>query len=159
MCADVETRLNESDSDSLRLWLRLNSCNNQVQNYIREKMRQEFNLTLPRFDLMAQLIGHKNGLKMGEISERLMVSNGNTTSIVLQLEKDGLVERLINQEDRRSTLIRLTTKGTKLYNKINKSYVQWLEDIFAIVSTVQYKRLHKDLSDLKLNISKRVNKS
>lgn len=159
MCADVETRLNESDSDSLRLWLRLNSCNNQVQNYIREKMRQEFNLTLPRFDLMAQLIGHKNGLKMGEISERLMVSNGNTTSIVLQLEKDGLVERLINQEDRRSTLIRLTTKGTKLYNKINKSYAQWLEDIFAIVSTVQYKRLHKDLSDLKLNISKRVNKS
>lgn len=159
MCADVETRLNESDSDSLRLWLRLNSCNNQVQNYIREKMRQEFNLTLPRFDLMAQLIGHKNGLKMGEISERLMVSNGNTTSIVLQLEKDDLVERLINQEDRRSTLIRLTTKGTKLYNKINKSYVQWLEDIFATVSTVQYKRLHKDLSDLKLNISKRVNTS
>lgn len=159
MCADVETRLNESDSDSLRLWLRLNSCNNQVQNYIREKMRQEFNLTLPRFDLMAQLIGHKNGLKMGEISERLMVSNGNTTSIVLQLEKDGLVERLINQEDRRSTLIRLTTKGTKLHNKINKSYVQWLEDIFATVSTAQYKRLHKDLSDLKLNISKRVNTS
>lgn len=159
MCADVETRLNESDSDSLRLWLRLNSCNNQVQNYIREKMRQEFNLTLPRFDLMAQLIGHKNGLKMGEISERLMVSNGNTTSVVLQLEKDGLVERLINQEDRRSTLIRLTAKGTKLYNKINKSYAQWLEDIFATVNTAQYKRLHKDLSDLKLNISKRVNKS
>lgn len=158
MCADVETRLNESDSDSLRLWLRLTSCSNQIQNCIREKMRQEFNLTLPRFDLMAQLIGHKNGLKMSEISERLMVSNGNTTSIVLQLEKDGLVERLINQEDRRSTLIRLTTKGTKLYNKINKSYTQWLEDIFATLSVTQYKRLHKDLNDLKLNINKRVNK-
>ncbi|MDY3331237.1 MAG: MarR family transcriptional regulator [Pelistega sp.] len=149
MTFDIEARLNDNSSDTLKLWLRLHACNNQVLNYIRERMRQQFQTTLPRFDLMAQLAGNKNGLKMGELSERLMVSNGNITTITLQLEKEELIERLINYEDRRSTFVRLTSKGTKLYNKMAKAYEQWLMEAFAQISDAQHKRIYKALSDLK----------
>lgn len=150
MTFDVEARLNNNSSDSLKLWLRLHACNNQVLNYVREKMRQQFQTTLPRFDLMAQLAGHKNGLKMGELSARLMVSNGNITTITLQLEKEELIERLLNHEDRRSTFIRLTSKGSKLYNKMAKAYEQWLVEAFAQISEAQHKKIYKSLSDLKV---------
>lgn len=150
MTFDVETRINTESSDTLKLWLRLHACNNQVLNYVREKMRQQFQTTLPRFDLMAQLAGNKNGLKMGELSERLMVSNGNITTITLQLEKEELIERILNSEDRRSTFVRLTSKGNRQYKKMANAYEQWLAEAFAQISDAQYKKIYKSLSDLKV---------
>ncbi len=149
MTFDVETRISTESSNELKLWLRLHTCNNLILNYVREKMRQQFQTTLPRFDLMAQLAGHKNGLKMGELSERLMVSNGNITTITLQLEKEELIERLVNYEDRRSTFVRLTSKGNRLYKKLDAAYEQWLKEAFTQLSETQHKKIYKSLSDLK----------
>ena len=157
MIFDVETRITEKSNQSLALWLRLQACHNLVLNYVRDKMRQQFNVTLPRYDLMAQLAGQKNGLKMGELSARLMVSNGNITTITTQLEKEELIERILSTEDRRSTFVRLTPKGTKAFNKMQKAYDAYIQEAFSQFSETNTKKLQKSLSDLKKTLSISLN--
>jgi len=89
-----------------------------VERMVRTKLREDFATTLPRFDLMAQLERNPQGLKMKELSQRLMVSGGNITTITDQLTSEGLVEREANESDRRVIRIRLTAKGRKLFAKM-----------------------------------------
>src|SRR5699024_5682504 len=103
MNIDLETRINDSSSEDLKLVLRLAAFNTLIQNELRNRLRLQFDMTAPRYDLLAQLATDSQGLKMGELSERLMVSNGNITAISLQLEKAGLISRTTNRQDRRST--------------------------------------------------------
>ena len=149
MSFDTETRVNESSSEELKLWLRLNACNNLIQNELRNVLRSQFQTTLPRYELMAQLSNAPQGLRMGELSERLMVSNGNITTITMQLEREDLIERILNREDRRSTFIRLTPKGKKLLTKMVKAYDKCLSESFAKFSEANAKKLQKSLADFK----------
>lgn len=149
---DLETRALESDNQELKLWLRLLTCSNLIENKIRSRLRVEFETTLPRFDLMAQLAQEPKGMKMGNLSERLMVSNGNITAITGQLEKEELITRIVNKEDRRSTFIKLTPKGRRQYNKIAKAQGIWLQEMFDGLSQSSHKSLYKSLADLKKRI-------
>src|SRR6185295_5445308 len=91
---DRETIARSDDHRALRIWLRLLTCTQMIERVVRSRLRGRFNTTLPRFDLMAQLARHRAGLKMNELSQLLMVTGGNVTAIVDQLEAEGLVERL-----------------------------------------------------------------
>ena len=87
--------------EALRLWLRLLTCTQLIETQVRTHLREQFDTTLPRFDLMAQLERAPDGLKMNELSRRMMVTGGNVTGITDQLERDGLVERVAVLGDRR----------------------------------------------------------
>ena len=108
---DREFIARRDDHSALRIWLRLLTCTQLIERQVRTRLREEFGTTLPRFDLMAQLERHAEGLKMNELSRLLMVTGGNVTAIVDQLEKEGLVERLDEPADRRAFRIRLTRSG------------------------------------------------
>src|SRR5437667_7273147 len=82
------------DHRALRIWLRLLTCTQLIEKQVRGRLREQFSTTLPRFDLMAQLERHREGLKMNELSRLLMVTGGNVTATVDQLAQEGLVERL-----------------------------------------------------------------
>ena len=99
---DREFIARREDHSALRIWLRLLTCTQLIERRVRSGLREEFGTTLPRFDLMAQLERHREGLKMNELSRLLMVTGGNVTAIVDQLEKEGLVERLDEPDDRRA---------------------------------------------------------
>ena len=71
---DAETRVHDDHHLSLRLWLRLLTCTNQVESHVRQNLQANFDTTLPRFDLMAQLERAPQGLKMSELSQRMMVT-------------------------------------------------------------------------------------
>jgi hypothetical protein len=75
---DVESRLTEDKHQSLKLWLRMLSCTTLIETEIRSRLRTEFGITLPRFDLMAQLDRHPEGLRMGELSKRMMVTGATS---------------------------------------------------------------------------------
>jgi DNA-binding MarR family transcriptional regulator len=107
-------------------------------------------MTAPRFDLLAQLANEPQGLKMGELSERLMVSNGNITAISLQLEKAGLINRTANRQDRRSTYIKMTAKGKKTFAKIDADYNQWIEELLSKLSVDTKQDLYNSLEEAKL---------
>ena len=110
---DLESRAAPDDHHALRLWLRMLTCCNLIEGEIRSRLRNDFDTTLPRFDLMAQLQRAPKGMKMGELSRHMMVTNGNITGITDQLEKEGLVVRTKVESDRRSSLIKLTRKARK----------------------------------------------
>lgn len=146
---DLESRVVSSDHQDIRLWLRLLSCTTFIENEIRSRLRNEFQTTLPRFDLMAQLQHESDGMKMSDLSRRLMVTNGNITGIADQLEKDGLVERTKLDTDRRSSLIKLTPKGRKLYQKISQAHESWVRTLFASLSKSSHQKLYEQLGELK----------
>src|SRR5215469_6762978 len=113
---DAETKAIERPGDhknELRLWLRLLSCTTLIENEIRRRLRDQFDITLPRFDLMAQLDKAPGGMKLGELSQRLMVSNGNITGLVDRLLAQGLLDRQPAPNDRRAQLVRLTPEGRR----------------------------------------------
>src|SRR2546425_12610836 len=110
---DPESRVHDAHHDALRLWLRLFTCAQLIERTIRVRLRREFNTTLPRFDLMAQLQRNPGGLKMGELSKRLLVTGGNVTAITDLLVAEGLVERAAIAGDRRAFAGRLTAQGRR----------------------------------------------
>src|SRR6202011_3925193 len=126
---DSETRARDDHHDSLRLWLRLLSCSTLIENHIRQRLQGEFATTLPRFDLMAQLERCPEGLKMGELSKRVMVTGVNVTGIANLLEKEGLVAPVIDSEDRRAFRVRLTTSGQRLFKRMAAAHERWIIEL------------------------------
>src|SRR5204863_9024234 len=110
---DRETIARADDHRALRIWLRLLTCTQMIERVVRSRLRERFSTTLPRFDLMAQLERHAEGLKMNELSRLLMVTGGNVTAIYDQLEKEWLVERFDEPAERRAFRIHLTRNGEK----------------------------------------------
>ena len=153
MNIDLETRINDSSSEDLRLVLRLAAFNNLIQNELRNRLRLQFDMTAPRYELLAQLSTETQGLKMGELSDRLMVSNGNITAISLQLEKAGLISRATNRQDRRSTFIKMTAKGKKIFAKMEVAYNQWVEELLNQLSKQSKEQLHQHLDEAKQAVS------
>ncbi len=147
---DLETLTGPDDHDDLRLWLRLLTCCNLIEGDIRGRLRTEYETTLPRFDLMAQLHRAPEGMKMSELSRHMMVTNGNITGITDQLEKEGLVQRNKVLTDRRSSLIKLTAKGKRTFKKMADSHEQWIQDLLSGLSEKSRKNLFEALGELKL---------
>ena len=131
---DAEFRGTGEDHQPLRLWLRLLTCTNLIETKLRNHLRLEFGCTLPRFDMLAQLESHPQGLSMGELSQLMMVSAGNVTGISNQLEKEGLVARQVSSKDRRSFSLSLTPQGKEQIAKMMQSYQSCLSAIFTQIS-------------------------
>jgi len=146
---DQESRASSSDHEALRLWLRMLTCTNLIEGRIRARLRENFDCTLPRFDLMAQLERHPEGLKMGEISKRLMVTGGNVTGVTDQLVKEGLVTREGLPHDRRACLVRLTATGRKAFARMAQEHEQWVVGLFSKLGDKDRMQLHGLLGQLK----------
>ena len=149
---DQETRLADTHHASLRLWLRLLACTSLIERRIRARLRDRFAITLPRFDLMAQLERHPQGLKMGELSRRLMVTSGNVTGLTDQLAAEGLVERTPIPADRRAYLVRLTPKGKHAFDAMAAAHERWIIGIFSGLSEAERGKLHALLGELKTTL-------
>ena len=150
--SDSETRARDDHHDSLRLWLRLLSCSTLIENHIRQRLQGEFATTLPRFDLMAQLERSSHGLKMGELSNRLMVTGGNVTGITDMLEKERLVARVADPRDRRAQRVKLTQTGRRLLKKMAAAHERWLITLFEGLPSKSTLRLADLLRDVKLHV-------
>src|SRR3954464_7954501 len=125
---DMEARLHSEHPEALRLWLRLLTCTQLVEKEVRARLRDRFETTLTRFDLLAQLERAPEGLKMNELSRRLMVTGGNVTGITDQLVTEGLVDRVAVEGDRRAFLVRLTARGRKSFNDMAGQHEAWIVD-------------------------------
>ena len=117
--------------DRLRLWIRMLRSSRGIENEIRERLRTEFNTTLPRFDVLAALLRKPEGMLMSELSRFLMVSNGNVTGIVDRLAADGLVERTKRNGDRRTSMVRLTSKGKADFESMAQVHESWISELFG----------------------------
>mgnify|MGYP001765924541 FL=1 len=146
---DLEARAHSEHAQELRLWLRLLACSQLIEKRVRTQLRERFDTTLPRFDLMAQLERHPEGLKMKELSQRLMVTGGNVTGITDQLVAEGLVERMGVEGDRRAFLVRLTPEGREAFERMAVEHEQWIVQAFEGLSPRELDQLHKLLGKVK----------
>ena len=150
--ADAETRIRDDHHLSVRLWLRMLACTNHIESFVRQKLQANFQTTLPRFDLMAQLERAPQGLKMSELSQRMMVTGGNVTGITDGLEKDGLVIREVDANDRRVFHVRLSAEGQRQFRRMAAEHEQWVIGLFEGMSVKQKNQLVELLAELKRHV-------
>ena len=115
----------------LKLWIRMLGVTRQVENQLREFLRVDHDTTLPRFDVMAALHRWRDGLTMTELSRTLLISNGNATTVVNRLVKDGLVMRIHSDEDRRRITVKLTPKGLATFEAVAAEHREMVDDLFG----------------------------
>ena len=152
---DLEARAHSEHPEALRLWLRLLTCTQIIEKQVRQLLRDRFDTTLPRFDLMAQLERAEDGLKMNELSRRMMVTGGNVTGITDQLVAEGLVERIDVEGDRRAYRVRLTSKGRKQFNDMARQHEDWIVEAFSTLNDKDIATLHRLLGKVKEHASAR----
>lgn len=150
---DLETRATKNDHQALRLWLRLLSCTVRVENQVRGRLRLDFETTLPRFDLMAQLERYPEGLRMSELSKRLMVTGGNITGITDQLEQEGLVVRKLDLGDRRAITVKLTETGLQRFRQMAAHHEQWVIELLCGLTQEEKQTMLVLLRKLKIHLS------
>ena len=132
----------------LRLWIRLLRAARSIEVELRERLRTEFAITLPQFDVMAALARNENGMNMTELSRLLMVSNGNVTGIIDRLAADKIVLRQAPASDRRSYIVRLTPKGASQFAIVAKAHESWVDELLSGFDAAQAEALIHQLGGL-----------
>ena len=152
---DLETALAGTPAghkEDLRLWLRILSSANLIETEVRRRFREHFGTTLPRFDLMAQLDREPHGLTLGEISRRMMVSNGNVTGLAASLVAVGWVERRPHATDRRTQFLTLTARGRLVFGCQSAAHEQWIAELFGRISQRDRASLYRLLGVVKTRV-------
>lgn len=150
---DMEARGHSEHPEALRLWLRMLTLTQLIEKQVRTQLREQWGTTLPRFDLMAQLERNPDGLKMNELSRRMMVTGGNVTGITDQLVAEGLVERALVEGDRRAYRVRLTAHGRTLFGQMARQHEGWIVAAFEGLSPGEIDALHQLLGKVKQHVN------
>lgn len=157
---DAETKAAERPADheaELRLWLRLLTCTTLIEGEVRSRLRDNFDVTLPRFDLMAQLEKTPGGMTLGELSQRMMVSAGNVTGLAERLESLGMLERRASPNDRRAQIVSLTSEGRRAFRAMARTHENWIAEIFSDLSHDEIETLMRLLAKTKTSARKARN--
>jgi len=156
---DAETKVAErphDHKDELRLWLRLFACKEVIESEVRRRLRDGFNVTLPRFDLMAQLDRAPKGMTLGELSQRMMVSNGNVTGLVDRLVEQGLIDRRPSPKDRRAQIVTFTAEGRRFFRAMARANGDWIGEMFADLSSSDIETLLRLLAKAKVSARRAI---
>lgn len=147
-----EARAAIGDHAVLKLWLRMLASTTQIEAEIRKRLRERFDISLARFDYMAQVYRYREGLKMRVLSRYLMVTGGNVTGLTDELEREGLVVRESSPDDRRAWIVRLTPKGRKLFETMAREHEQWVLELFSGLDAKAVQQLHAHLGVLRVHL-------
>ena len=147
--------VSDNGHDPLRMWVRLVACYHLMEIRLRTELRNGFDTTLPRFDLMSQLYRSPDGLKMRELSRLLMVTCGNITALTDRLIEEDLVRRRDDPNDRRAYAISLTPKGKKLFQKMAVQHERWVSSLLGDFDPSELQQLTDLLGKLKRDITSR----
>jgi DNA-binding MarR family transcriptional regulator len=142
--------------EELRLWLRLLTCTALIEGEIRKRLRDRFDVTLPRFDLMAQLDRAPDGLTLSDLSKRMMVSNGNLTGLVDRLVRSGHLARRRADADRRAQVVSLTEAGRAEFRAMAAEHEGWIDALFRDLAAEEVDDLMRLLSKLKRSARRAV---
>lgn len=142
---------NAGSKERLRLWIRLLRVVRVVEGELRERLKREFDTTLPRFDVLSALYRERDGMLMSDLSRFLLVSNGNVTGIVERLVADGLVQRTAREGDRRAFVVRLTETGTARFAAMAAAHEEWIADLLGEVNETDAKALSAMLRAFRSN--------
>lgn len=142
----------------LRLWLRLLTLSTMIEGEVRRRLRERFDVTLPRFDLMAQLLRAPDGMTLSDVSKRMMVSNGNVTGLVERLVESGHVDRRVSETDRRAQVISLTEAGRAEFRAMAAEHEQWIAEMLSGLDEDEIETLMRLLGKVKASTRAAIDK-
>ena len=154
-----EARISEAlhlHGDEAGLWLQLVSCSSLIEMEIRQRLRDQFDFTPARFDLLAQLAQSKTGMALSDVSKQMMVSQSNVTALTNRLIQSGHIRRTTSPTDRRVQIISLTALGRSAFRKMDSQRAKWVVELFANVSAKNRAMLVKDLAGLKQSVANAI---
>ncbi|MBU3811691.1 MAG: MarR family transcriptional regulator [Candidatus Niameybacter stercoravium] len=108
----------------------------RAENMIHRKEYQtikESGLTPAQFGVL-EVLYNKGDLKIYEIMEKILTTSGNITVVIKNLEKDGLIKRNADPQDKRSCILSITDKGKELIENILPKHIDNIRNIFGILS-------------------------
>jgi DNA-binding MarR family transcriptional regulator len=133
----------------LQLWVRLLACTHSAQQLVKANIKDRFGLNQTQFNLLSQLDRAPDGIRMGEIARRTVVTGSNVTAVIDDLVRRGLVSREAAEGDRRAIVIKLTAKGRRAFALMAPVHAQWIQEIFAGVAEADKRALVRQLDALK----------
>lgn len=123
---------------SVRAWVRLLAVHKRGLAAIRHDLERE--MTLPRFDLLANL-ARSDGQTLASLSRSMLVTAGNLTGLVDRATRDGLVERRSDPNDRRAWRVHLTSKGQRTFHEAERRHAAKVARVFASLSLPEIESL------------------
>ncbi|HEX7439359.1 MAG TPA: MarR family transcriptional regulator [Caldimonas sp.] len=147
-----EARAGSGDHAALKLWLRMLASTTHIEAEIRRRLRDRFEISLARFDYMAQLYRYRDGMKMRELSRYLMVTGGNVTGLTDDLAREGMVVRESSPSDRRAWIVRLTPKGRRHFETMAREHESWILELFAGLDAKTVQQLYTHLGQLRVHL-------
>jgi DNA-binding MarR family transcriptional regulator len=143
--------ISRDSKERLRLWIRLLRASRTIEAELRDRLKKDFDTTLPRFDVMAALYRCPEGMLMSDLSRFLLVSNGNVTGIVDRLVSEGLVSRARRNGDRRTSMVRLTDAGIRQFETMASAHEGWIGELLGSVGEDETRRLAAMLKSFRSN--------
>lgn len=135
-----------SDDYRMRTWLALVGSFTSVERTLRRRINRVFNSSLPRYDVLTALVQFPDGLTMGQLASKLMVSKGNITGVVGRLHEHRFVRQATSRADRRVQVVTLTAKGRELWHQMHAEYRAVIDDLLSPLSMAQAKALTQSLT-------------
>jgi DNA-binding MarR family transcriptional regulator len=143
--------------DPVRLSLRLLTTSRLIEREVDALMRSRFDSTIARFDFLSALDRH-GALTLGEVSQYLLVSNGNVTQLRTRLSADGLIETDINENDRRIQRVRLTRQGESVFKQMAKAHAACVDTLLRDLTQTDKKALSRLLDAAKASLRRKLTK-
>lgn len=123
--------MNKRTREALLAWLELLRTSNYIKKTVDGKLRSEFGQSISRFDVLSTLErGQRNGVRAGDLSRQMVVSEGNVTQLMSKLLRDGLVLKRNDENDARVVIYSLSDEGLELFTKMAVAHAGWIENIF-----------------------------
>jgi DNA-binding MarR family transcriptional regulator len=135
-----------------RAWLELVRCFSSIERVLMRHFAQNFNSSLPRYDVLTALALAPGGLTMGEVASMLMVTKGNITGVVRRLKEDGLVKKVTSKSDRRIQSVSISAKGRRLWGKMQADYDKIIAEVLSGQSNEELQTLTKVLEKTRASV-------
>lgn len=143
--------------DTVRLSLRLLTTGRLIEREVDTLFRARFDSTIARFDFLSALDRH-GPLTLGEVSQYLLVSNGNVTQLRTRLSGDGLIETEQDERDRRVQRVRLTKRGEGVFKQMAKAHAARVDSLLGELTNADKQALTRLLDAAKASVRRKLTK-
>lgn len=135
---------------ALQLWVKLARAASTMGKMSAENIKG-FGLTEPQFAVI-ECLGHLGPLSHTELSRKMLVTGGNITCVIDNLQKENLVERIQDKKDRRVSSVKLTAKGKKLFREKFVEHAKFIATISSVLSEQEQRQLSSLLKKFGLGL-------
>jgi MarR family 2-MHQ and catechol resistance regulon transcriptional repressor len=118
---------------------------------------RHFRLTPSQFDIIATL-GNTQGMSFKELGEKTLITKGTLTGVVDRLETKGLVKRMTQHDDRRMTIVKLTSVGEEEFTRIFDAHLSHCKQPFCSYSEKDFEELDHALTKLQNHLKSALKK-